>query len=271
LTGYQGNPVVIYADGSVQIINMDASLGEYWLTHTQLEGAPLTVGDLLVFHMPDNGLVALGADLHSAAWRLENVPAFVQAVVSPNVIGLLTEDNQLISVSAHGQLINTTQLPDVPFMSAAQNGNLLVYSQNTLSEIDASGTWTKVIENLNGESASSAYLATSDGSRYFLLGGASPSLTATDAQGNTLWQVSLPDVSGQAQLIVQDKTLVLMTTGGDLIPFQAATGMMCSPLHIYGDRRSQLWSNMGSDGVLRVGLADQIIGLDWKAFVGNCG
>ncbi len=271
LTGYEGNPIVIYADGSVQIINLDASLGEHWLTHTQLEGAPLIVGDLLVFHTPDNALVAIGADRHAAAWRLENVPAFVQATVSPNVIGLLTEDNQLISVSVQGLLINTTQLPDVPFMSAAPNGNLLVYSQNTLSEIDASGTWTKVIENLNGDSASSAYLNTADGNRYFLLGGTSPSLTATDTLGATLWQVSLADVTGQAQLLAQDKALVLMTTGGDLIAFQAASGMMCSQLHIYGDRRSQLWTNMGSDGVLRVGLADQIIGLNWKAFVGNCG
>ncbi len=271
LTAYQGNPLVIYTDGSVQIINMDASLGDHWLTHTQLEGSPLSVGDLLVFHTPDNALVAIGADRHSVAWRLENMPAFVQATVSPNVIGLLTGDNQLISVSAQGQLINTTQLPDTPFMTPAQDGNLLVYSQNTLSEIDTSGTWTKVIENLNGESASSAYLNTPDGNRYFFLGGASPSLTATDTQGGTLWQVSLVDVNGQAQLMVQDKALVLLTTGGDLIAFQAATGMMCSQLHIYGDRRSALWNNMGSDGVLRVGLADQIIGLDWKTFVGNCG
>lgn len=270
LTGFQGNPVVIYADGSVQIINMDASLGEHWLTHTQLEGAPLVVGDLLVFHTPDNALVAIGADRRSAAWRVENIPAFVQAAVSPNMIGLLTDDNQLISVSAKGQLINTMQLPDAPFMTAAPDGNLWVYSQNSLSEIDASGNWTKVNENLNGESASSAYLATADGNRYFFAGGASPSLTATDAQGNTAWQVSLLDVSGQAQLMAQDKAIVLMMTNGDLMTFQAATGMMCNQLHIYGDRRSTLWSNMGSDGVLRVGLADQIIGLDWKAFAGNC-
>ncbi len=271
LSAYQGNPLVIYADGSIQIINLDASLGEYWLTRTQLEGAPLTVGDLLVFHTPDNALVAIGADLHSVTWRLENVPDFVQATVSPNVIGLVTEDNQLVSVSAQGQLINTIQLPDAPFMTPAQDGNLLIYSQNTLSEMDVSGTWTKVIENLNGDSASSAYLNTADGNRYFLLGGTSPSLTATDTQGGTLWQVSLADVTGQAQLLAQDKALVLLTTGGDLIAFQAATGMMCSQLHIYGDRRSTLWSNMGGDSVLRVGLADQIIGLDWKAFAGNCG
>lgn len=271
LTGYQGYPIVIYADGSVQIINMDASLGEHWLTHTQLEGAPLVVGDLLVFHTPDNALVAIAADRHSAAWRLENIPSFVQSAVSPNVIGLLTEDNQLISVSAQGQIINTTQLPEVPFMTAAQDGNLWVYSQNTLSEIDASGTWTKLIENLNGESASSAYLMTGDGSRYFLAGGASPILTAIDTQGGMQWQVSLPEVSGQAQLMTQDKALILLTTNGDLITFQASTGMMCSQLHIYGDRRSRLWSSMGGDGVLRLGLADQILGLDWKAFVGNCG
>jgi murein DD-endopeptidase MepM/ murein hydrolase activator NlpD len=270
LTGFQGNAVVIYADGSMQIINLDATLGEFWNTRTPLDSAPLTIGDLLVFHTPDNALVAIGADRRAVAWRIENIPPFVQASVSPNVIGLLTDDNSLITVSSQGKLLTTTPLPDAPFMTSAQDGNLLVYSQNTLSEVDASGTWTKVGEYPSGDSSRSALLTGTDGKRYFLAGGASPNLTATDFQGNTIWQLNLPDVTGQAQLIAQDKALVLLTSGGDLIAFQAATGVMCSQLHIYGDRRSRLWVDL-SGGLLRVGLADQILGLDWKAFAGNCG
>ena len=142
---------------------------------------------------------------------------------------------------------------------------------NTLSEVDASGTWTKVTENLNGDSASSAIVSTADGSRYFFGGGASPNLTATDFQGKPMWQVALADVTGHAQLIAKDKALVLLTTDGDLITLQAATGMICSQLHMYGDRRSSLWYDFGSNGTLRVGLADQVVGLDWKTFAGNCG
>ena len=174
-------------------------------------------------------------------------------------------------MSVTGQLINSTQLTEVPFITTAPDGNLWVYAQNTLSEIDTSGTWITVSENLNGDSSSSALLTTADGSRYFLAGGASPSLTTTDFQGNTTWQVSLADVTGHAQLIARDKALLLLTTNGDLMALQAATGMVCSQLHIYGDRRSRLWYDFGTDGLLRVGLADQIIGLDWAAFVGNCG
>lgn len=271
LMGFQGNPVVTYADGSMQIVNMDATLGERWTTRVKLDSAPLVVGDLLVFHTPDNALVAIGADRRSVAWRVENVPAFVQATVAPNVIGLMSAGHTLVTVSTQGQLLSSTPLSDSPFMTTAPNGNLWVYAQNVLSEVDASGTWTKVQDNLSGESASSALLTTADGNRYFLAGGATSNLTATDVQGNTLWQVALADVSGQAQLIAQDKALVLMTTGGNLMTLQAASGMICSQLQIYGDRRSRLWYELGSDSILRVGLADQIIGLDWKAFAGNCG
>ncbi|MEP6988781.1 MAG: PQQ-binding-like beta-propeller repeat protein, partial [Chloroflexota bacterium] len=271
ITAYDLHPIVVYADGTMQIINLDATLGDHWTTNVKLDSAPLSVGDLLVFHTSDNGLVAISADRRSVTWQLANIPAFVQATVTPNVIGLLTEDNTLISVSAQGQLINTTQLSDAPFVTSAQDGNLLVYAQNTLSEIDPSGTWAKVSENLTGDSASSAWTSTADGSRYFLAGGTSPNLTATDYQGKTLWQVPLTDVTGHAQLFSKDKALVLMTTDGDLISLQAATGTICNQLHIYGDRRSILWSDFGADGILRVGLADQILGLDWKTFAGNCG
>jgi len=147
---------------------------------------------------------------------------------------------------------------------------LLVYSQNTLSEVDPSGTWAKVADNLNGDSTSSAWASSADGSRYFLAGGASPTLTATDYQGKTLWQIPLTDVSGHAQIIAKDKALLLLTTDGNLMTLQAATGTVCSQLHIYGDRRSTLWDDFGADGILRVGLADQILGLDWKTFASNC-
>jgi hypothetical protein len=231
----------------------------------------LIVGDLLAFHTTDNALVAISADRRGIAWRAENVPTFVQSTVAPNVIGLVTEDNLFVAVSTQGQLVNTTQLPDAPFMTTAQDGNLLIYSQNTLSEVDPSGTWAKVAENLTGDSPSSAFASMPDGSRYFLAGGTSPNLTATDYQGKALWQIPLTKVSGRAQLIARDKTLVLLTTNGDLLSIQAATGMVCSQLHIYGDRRSRLWTDFGADGTLRIGLADQILGLDWTAFVLNCG
>ena len=95
-------------------------------------------------------------------------------------------------------------------------------------------------------------------------------MTAFDYQGKTLWQIPLADVSGHAQFIARDKTLVLLTTDGDLLTLQAATGMVCSQLHLYGDRRSTLWDDFGADGTLRVGLADQILGLDWTDFARNC-
>lgn len=271
LTGFEGRPILIYADGTMQVINLDATLGERWSTRVMLDSAPIIMGDLLVFHTPDDGLVALGADRRTVAWRLANIPPFVQSTVTPNLLGLMTEDHTLITVSPQGQLLSRVALAEPAFMTAAPNGNLWVYAQNGVLELDASGMQTRVIDNLVGDSGSSALTTAPDGTRYFLAGGIDPTLTVSDITGTTIWQLPLADVTGRAQLISRDKMLLLLTTYGDVVALQAASGIVCNHLHMYGDRRAKLWYDMGSDGILRIGLADQIIGLDWQALQGACG
>jgi len=38
-----------------------------------------------------------------------------------------------------------------------------------------------------------------------------------------------------------------------------------------GNTRSREWHSLDSDGILRVGVADQVVGLDWQRFLGACG
>ncbi len=270
LTTYNGSPVLVYNDGAMQIINMDATLGESWLTGVPPDSPPLTVGDLLVFHTSGNELVALGADRRSVVWRLENVPAFTQSVVTPSLIGLITSDSFLTAISTQGALVSRTPLLGASTLNAAPDGSLWLISQNTITQIDASGTQTAIASSISGDAATSAVTAAPDGTRFILAGGAVPTLMASDAAGTVLWQFAVEGASGHAQLISRDNQVLLLTSGGDIVTVQAVSGAVCSRQHIYGDRRAKLWYDMGADGLLRVGLADQIIGLDWKTLQGAC-
>ncbi len=45
---------------------------------------------------------------------------------------------------------------------------------------------------------------------------------------------------------------------------------MCNRTRIYGSAFTKMWHALGVDGVLRVHLADQIMGLDWETFLLGC-
>jgi len=71
-----------------------------------------------------------------------------------------------------------------------------------------------------------------------------------------------------------DSRIVLLTSSyGDVIAVQASGGGVCNRIRVYGDARSRVWADVGTadDGVLRIHAADQVIGYDWRTFLGACG
>jgi hypothetical protein len=51
---------------------------------------------------------------------------------------------------------------------------------------------------------------------------------------------------------------------------QKASGGLCNATQIYGDERAREWHSLGADGVLRIAIGDQILGLDWQRFLSGC-
>jgi hypothetical protein len=98
-----------------------------------------------------------------------------------------------------------------------------------------------------------------------------PVLHAYNPDRSPLWQVSLPDIRGEAEMIEQNGVLLITTTGGNVLALQESTGAVCGAARAYGDRRTRAWRELGADGVLRVAVSDAIFGLDWKKFLGPCG
>ena len=273
-----GTPILIDADGTIQVIGLDVTLGQSWATGVAFDSPPITAGDLLLLHSPNNTLVALSADRRSVVWQVEDVPPIVDSQAAPNLIGLITEGGDLLSVSYQGVVLDRAPLVDGGSLAAGLDGNLLAYTQDGVWSIDGSGTWTLVMaESLPG-GTSNGLSQSSDG-RLFLLSRSGEAATPTStssvlfayaADGTSLWQIEVPDVAGDAALTQVGNVLLLTTNYGNIVALQADTGALCNATQMYGDGRSPMWHSLDDDGVLRLAVDEQILGLNWQKFIGGC-
>ncbi|MBZ0286884.1 MAG: peptidoglycan DD-metalloendopeptidase family protein, partial [Anaerolineae bacterium] len=270
LSWLDGAPLLTYANGIMQLINFDGTLGARWPTNIALESPPILASDLLLFHTPDNTLVAFAPDRQTVAWRLENVPPIRRVAATPNIIGLMTEGNLMLSVSPAGQLLDRAQLNGLGSLSTAPGDNLLAYVEGGLWQIDGSGTWTSLKADAPPAGESSAALRLEDGRTFVVSGEESPFLYAFNPDGSPIWQVATGELGGVAHLSQYGNVLLLTTTFGHIQAYQADSGAVCNRAQVYGDSRSREWHNLGDDGILRVAVADQILGLNWGKFIGGC-
>ncbi len=254
---------IAYADGHFERVNNDSTVGETWELGIALAGAPLILADRILFPTP-NGIAALDSAARSVLWAQTDLGAVARWQVAGDQIGVITTANAMITLTTAGTILDEARLRE-PGALAADSGGLLAYTRGGAWRIDAAGAWTPLIENTPAGGAESA--VASDG-RVFLWDGAS--LYGYNAEHFGLWQLPLPGVDGTAQLEIFDRALLLTTSHGDLIAIQPESGGVCNRTRIYGDNFTQMWHALGADGILRVHLADQIIGLDWEEFLLGC-
>jgi murein DD-endopeptidase MepM/ murein hydrolase activator NlpD len=267
ITRFGDLPLLTYTDGEMQRINLDGTLSARWQTGITLDDFVLEAGESLIFHTPDNALVAFDASRQQIRWRLENIQPVIRARFTGQLIGVITTDNDLLTLSPQGQLLDSAKLRESASIIPALNGNLITYSRGGLWSIFTDGTWSPLMEIVPTGGISGAVTQANDG-RLFLFD--SRILYAYDANRTLLWQLELPNVSGLTELSFHSGILLLTGTHGNMIAIRAADGGLCNRAQIYGDDRAKLWYNLGSDGILRVAVADQIIGLDWRTFLTGC-
>lgn len=260
--------LILYADGTIQAVGGDSTLGESWSSGAQFDGAPLLAGDRLILHTPGNGLIALSADGRTMLWRTDGVPPILRSAVSGDTLGLMTSDNAMLTVTlADGQVVNRALLRE-PGSLAVDNG-LIAYTRGGLWRVAAEGGWTLALADAPPGGRASAVAA--DDRQLFLFDGAT--LYAYDtsrADAAPLWATPLPGVGGTVSLSLYDGVVLLTSNHGDITAVQAASGGVCNTTRIYGSPRAGAWHSLGADGILRVYVADQIIGLQWDRFLMAC-
>ena len=267
ITDLDGRPLLTYADGGMQFVNLDGTLAERWETGVPL-GKPVAIhADWLIFQTPSSRLVAFGADRQQVRWQVDDVPPVVRAEVAAQVIGLITATNEMLTLSLGGQLLDRASLRAGGSLDTAPNGELRAYTQGGLWTILADGTWAMEMEDAPAGGGAGSMLTTNDGQLYLFDGAV---LHAYDANNTLRWQAPLPDgIGGLTQMT--DMGMVLLTSSrGNILALEKESGGVCGVTQIYGSDRAGYWHGLGDDGLLRVAVSDQIMGLDWDVFLGGC-
>lgn len=268
ISQHEGRPLLTYADGIMQYVNLDGTLSDRWETGVALVEPVLIQPDLLLFRTPQNALVAFGPDRQAVQWQLEDVPPLVRAQAAAQVIGLVTRTNQLLTISPAGQLLDEAQLRAPGSLDSAPNGELRAYTVGGLWAVLADGSWALDMEDAPAMTGSGALLYTTDNELYLYDGQV---MHAYDPNRALKWQVQLgEDFAGLMELADYGDVLLLTSNHGHIAALQKGTGGVCGITQIFGSDRARAWHSLGADGMLRVAVSDQIIGLDWRAFLGGC-
>jgi hypothetical protein len=223
------------------------------------------MGGLLVFHTTNNGLIGLGADARSVLWQTNDVPPILRWAAASASLGLMTADNAMLTISSDGQVVDTALLREPGSLAAP--GDLLAYTRGGLWRVAADGNWSLDFASPPPGGRNSA-VAEND-AQLFLFDGETLHAYNRAAQVEQ-WATPLPGVGGTVSLSLYDGVALLTSTHGDIIAVQASSGGVCNATRIYGGTRSREWHSLGDDGILRVYVADQILGLDWNDFLMAC-
>jgi hypothetical protein len=252
---------IAYASGQMGRIDRDGNPGERWEAGVALASAPVPFGTLSLFQSGDGALLALDVTNRALAWRLADVPPIAAWATNGGIMALAVEGEEVLLVSSDGTLISRQTTDGRASLTTLADGTLLAYSGGGMFALDA--------PYANGEVAGSggALVAAADGRRFIFDGGA---LSAFAADGSVAYQYAVPNVAGAANLALYGENLVIVTQLGDIAVIRAADGALCGSTRIFGDVTAGVWQRLGSDGTLRVALADQIIGLDWDELRGAC-
>ncbi|MBZ0277426.1 MAG: peptidoglycan DD-metalloendopeptidase family protein [Anaerolineae bacterium] len=256
--------LLTYLDGTMQVINLDGTLGANWSTGLPLDRPPLEIGPWLVVHTADNMLVAFDSDRHITAWQMSDTAPIIASHATVSQVGIVTQTNDLLSLSPGGGLLDRRHLAGAVALGEDSAGNLLVYGAEGLFRVSTDAQWTQ-IAGAPPAQGSGAVLEREG--RFYLFDGVR--LGAYDSNLAPLWESPVNAVNGAASLTLESNIL-LLTVGGNINAWDASNGGLCGATQVYQERGQTLWSELGSDGLLRVSSADSITGFDWRAFIGVC-
>lgn len=263
------SPTIIFADGTTRQIDDDGNFGASSTIGIPLDSAPMSfLNDApLVLHTPDNTLIAVDPTTWGVLWRLDDLPPIVDYAASADMIGMITDANDIIIISIEGSIIDRAVLREPAALLGYSDG-LLAYTQGGFWRIDAAGVWTLLIPDAPPGGAGAAIMLDSATADVILFDGFT--LRAYDSAYALRWSVDLPGVGGRADIVQAGGVLILTTTFGNIAAIRASDGAVCNTARVFGDRRSHLWNDLSDDGILRVYAADQLVALDWQTFLLGC-
>ncbi len=267
---YDGQILVADHEGRMQLWSQAGGFLEAWQLPHQVDTAPYRWGDLLVVHTPADELIAYGPD-RVERWRVAGVrrPVYFQGTDRLLVVESIRHTMTFLAIDGTIRGRATLRVPGAA--APAPDGGLYVRSQAGLWHVLPDGSWTWLNDPPGVSRASSALYSLPDGRFFVYAGGGDRALYAYDAAGGLRWSVTLEGLTGRPFLLADGSGALLLADGyGQIVAIGTDSGAQCNQLHVWGSWRSGAWAGLGPDGVMRLHIGDQVLGLRWTAFAGGC-
>src|SRR5690606_6724858 len=131
---------------------------------------------------------------------------FVGGHLTGQTIGLITDNNEILTLSSTGQLLDRAELRDhAGLTTLPDDGALVVYSRGGLWKVNANGQWSAPFawaDQIPPTEGTGAVVF--DGlARVYAFDGTT--LRAYDRESNRLWQTPIPDVGGITRLDLTER------------------------------------------------------------------
>ncbi len=270
VTPYQGDILVADYGGIMQRWSLEGGFIEQWRLPGTANDRVFTWGDLLITHdAEEEALIAYGPD-RVERWRAPEIPRPVSVTTTDAMLGVMSIRGTLTLLGLDGRIIDRATLRGNGDLAPAPEGGLIVRSQSALWQVSTAGDWQRLADTPPVHRATTALYSLPDG-RFFLFSGLTDqTLYAYDAAGRLLWQAALPEIKGRPFLLAEGDALLLADGYGQVLVVNVGSGTVCDQLRVWGGRASDAWAGLGPDGILRLHIADQMIGLKWATLTANC-
>lgn len=267
IEGWQGSSLLTLSDGTMQLVDVEVgSLGESWRVDAVFTDAPIINGDEVLYPASDNQLLRISADRREVLATYDDVPPFYRAhILNNGNLALLTHDDQFRYYTANGEIITSAQLRARASLASSWQGELLAYTLGGLWQVDSAGEWSLYIEDAPQHSGNGSMHITDDS--LYLFNGSS--LSAYNPDRTLRWQANTPAINGLTEIAVYDDIVLITSNHGDILLVNNQGGF-CNQVRVFGYDAANQWHQLGTDNLLRLAVADQILALDWNTFIRPC-
>lgn len=268
---YDGTVLVADYSGIMQRWALDGGFIDQWQLPTTTNTTAFTWQNLLIVHdSTANALVAYGPE-RTERWRVPDVERVVNVAQTNTMLAVASIRGALTLVGPDGRVYDRAAAQATVEVAPAPDGGLYVGSRSALWHVTPDAAWQRLADTPTTLISNSSLFSLPDG-RFFLLNGTATGRTlhAYAADGSALWAAGLTGRSSDPYLLALDGQLVLADGYGTITLLDAASGQVCNTITVWGSRAASAWAALGPDGVLRVHIADQVIGLDWAALQTPC-
>lgn len=259
-------------DGRVLTFSINEGLLSAWETEQEtLTAGPLAVGRNTAL-INEEAVYFYNAVQQSVGTFMLRV-SLRKTVATEKVLAVVTTDNLLTILSPSGAILDEWLLRPNSDVIKGTDGGLIVRDQGDIW-LWTDGERALLLEDTTVNRTDAQMVLDND--RLILWGLGSPvRLSALGLDGVLQWQTDV--IGADTTLLLRARlypssacTLTMVSPRGKVLVFDSRSGRLVQQLKLWGENRSYAWaeSHVLQNGVLRLQIADQIVGYDLQRLSG---